>query len=141
MEQNRQTAPGNGLRAAVVDDDRLTRLLVRLSLERAGFAVEEGETGTAALRLALSRPDVMVLDLHLPDMSGLAVCKAVTRDVPVVFLTATDDAAVTDQCYRSGAMDCVQKPVVGDELQARVGVAIQLRRENSPPRGWRPAPR
>lgn len=128
------------MRAAVIDDDRLTRTLVRMSLESAGFAVEEGDSGTAALRLALSRPDVMVLDLHLPDMSGLAVCKAVTRDIAVVVLTATDDARVTDQCYRAGCMDCVQKPIAPDELQARVGTAIQLRRENSPPRGWRPAP-
>ncbi len=133
-------AQPNGLRAAVVDDDRLTRLLVRMTLESAGFTVEEGDSGTAALRLALSRPDVMVLDLHLPDMSGLAVCKAVTRDIPVVFLTATDDAAVKDQCYRSGAMDCVQKPIAPAELQQRVGTAIQLRKENSPPRGWRSAP-
>jgi DNA-binding response OmpR family regulator len=128
------------LRAAVVDDDRLTRLLVRRTLEAAGYAVEEADSGAAGLRLAQQRPDVMILDLQLPDMSGLAVCRAVTRDVPVVFLTATDDAHVTDQCYRSGAMDCVQKPIAPVELSERVGTAIKLRAENSPPRGWRPAP-
>jgi two-component system KDP operon response regulator KdpE len=128
------------LRAAVVDDDRLTRLIVRRSLEGAGYVVEEGDTGAAALRLAQSHPDVMILDLHLPDMNGLAVCRVVTQDTAVVVLTASDDDAAVDQCYRVGAMDCLSKPISLDDFRARVGAAIRLRAENSPPRGVQAAP-
>jgi len=62
-------------------------------------------------------------------MSGLAVCQAVPKTTAVVFLTADDTAATVDQCLRSGAMDCVHKPVAPDDLSARVDLARRLRQE------------
>ncbi len=129
-ETTPQRPPASRLRAAVVDDDRLTRFLVRRTLEAAGFTVDEADTGAAALRLAQGRPDVMVLDLHLPDMSGLAVCRAVIETVPVVFLTASDDVACAELCRRSGASDCVQKPLTGNGLAVVVAAVVVARQES-----------
>ena len=116
--------------AAVVDDDRLMRELVRRTLEAHGYDVVEGETGAAGLRLAQSKPDVMVLDLNLPDMSGLAVCRAIrggasTEGVPVVFLTASDDEKTIVSCLESGASDYVSKPFTPSVLTARVDAVVR----------------
>jgi signal transduction histidine kinase len=117
-------------RAAVVDDDRLLRELVRRTLEAHGYDVVEGENGAAGLRLAQSKPDVMVLDLNLPDMSGLAVCRAIrggaaTEGVPVVFLTASDDEKTIVSCLESGASDYVSKPFAPSVLAARVEAVVR----------------
>lgn len=110
MDSPTSTPPGP-LRAAVVDDDRLLREVVRGTLEERGYLVEEGENGAAGLRLAQSKPDVLVLDLQLPDLSGLAVCRAIRGGgVPVVFLTASSDERTVVSCLESGAADFVQKP-------------------------------
>jgi signal transduction histidine kinase len=114
------------LRAAVVDDDRLMRELVRRTLEARGYTVREGENGAAGLRLAQSKPDVMVLDLQLPDLSGLAVCRAIrTSGVPVVFLTASDDEKTIVSCLESGAADYVPKPFTPSVLLARVDAVVR----------------
>ena len=117
-------------RAAVVDDDRLLRELVRRTLEAHGYEVIEGDSGAAGLRLAQSKPDVMVLDLNLPDMSGLAVCRAIrggaaTEGVPVVFLTASDDEKTIVSCLESGASDYVSKPFAPSVLNARVDAVVR----------------
>ena len=117
-------------RAAVVDDDRLMRELVRRTLESHGYEVVEGDSGAAGLRLAQSKPDVMVLDLNLPDMSGLAVCRAIrggsaTEGVPVVFLTASDDEKTIVACLESGASDYVSKPFTPTVLNARVDAVVR----------------
>lgn len=117
------------VRAAVVDDDRLMRELVRRTLESRGYAVVEGDTGAAGLRLAQSKPDVMVLDLNLPDLSGLAVCRAIrTSGVPVVFLTADDSERTIVSCLESGAADYVQKPFTPSVLIARVDAVVRTNR-------------
>lgn len=126
------TVSGAPPRAVVIDDDRAIRLLVSSTLRSAGYVVEEGETGASALRLAQTVPDVMVLDLHLPDLSGLAVCRAirggrVTADVPIVFLTATDDAAVITSGFVAGASDYIVKPFVGELLAVRVNRVARAR--------------
>ncbi len=114
------------LRAAVVDDDRLLREMVKRTLEARGYVVSEGDTGAAGLRLAQSKPDVMVLDLNLPDLSGLAVCRAIRNSgVPVIFLTATTDERTIVSCLESGASDYVPKPFVPLVLQARVDAVVR----------------
>lgn len=115
--------------AAVVDDDRLMRELVRRALEGRGYRVVEGENGAAGLRLAQSKPDVMVLDLNLPDLSGLAVCRAIrSTGVPVVFLTADDSERTIVACLESGASDYVQKPFIPSVLLARVDAVVRASR-------------
>lgn len=117
------------VRAAIVDDDRLLRENVRRTLESRGYAVVEGETGASGLRLAQSKPDVMILDLNLPDLSGLAVCRAIrTSGVPVVFLTADDSERTIVSCLESGAADYVQKPFIPSVLLARVDAVVRTNR-------------
>lgn len=119
--------PTTRLRAAVIDDDRLLRTLVRRTLEARGYDVVEGETGASGLRLAQSKPDVMVLDLNLPDLSGLAVCRAIrgSSEVPVIFLTASSDDKTVVSCLESGAADYVQKPFAAPVLGARVDAVVR----------------
>src|SRR5882672_2769031 len=79
----------------VVDDTDASRELTVFVLERAGFAVTQSATGTGALQLAsTTRPDVAVLDVHLPDIDGFEVCRRLkaepaARSIPILFLSAT----------------------------------------------------
>ena len=116
-------------RALVVDDDRLVRLIVAQTLLAAGFVVDEGDCGAAALRLVQNVPDVLVIDVNLPDVSGLTVCRAVrisekTADIGVVFLTGDDDVRTVVTAFAAGADDCLHKPIVGEVFVARVQRAV-----------------
>jgi len=117
------------LRALVVDDDRMVRMIVVQTLSAAGFVIDEGETGAAALQQAQKLPDVVVIDVNLPDLSGLNVCRALrasgkTADIGVVFLTGDDDARTIVNAFAAGADDCLHKPIFGDVLVARVKRAV-----------------
>ena len=86
---------------------------MRRTLENHGYDVVEGDTAAAALQLAQSKPDVMVIDLYLPDMSGLMVCREISSraaNLPIVFLTEADDEKNIVACLESGASDNVTKP-------------------------------
>ncbi len=123
---------GQQPRAVVIDDDAGIRNAVGAALLSAGYAVEFGDTGASGLRLAQSVPDVMVLDLNLPDLSGLAVCRALrgarkTADIPIVFLTATNDDTVVANCFVAGATDYLVKPFVPEVLAVRVNRVAAVR--------------
>ena len=78
----------------VVDDDAHIREVVRFALDKAGFRVVEAPDGLAALEaFAAHRPDLVVLDIMMPEMDGTEVCRALRRDstVPIVFLSSKDD--------------------------------------------------
>jgi len=116
-------------RALVVDDDRLVRMIVVQTLLGAGFVVDEGDSGAAALRLVQSAPDLLVIDVNLPDLSGLHVCRAIrasdkTADIGVIFLTGDDDARTIVGAFAAGADDCLHKPMFGDVLVARARRAV-----------------
>src|SRR5262245_35268344 len=106
----------------VVEDEKDIRELVRFHLEQEGYGVREAETGEAALDLARSeRPALLVLDLMLPGIDGLEVCRRLraaeaTRGVPVIVLTAK--AAEVDRVLglELGADDYVTKPFSPREL-------------------------
>lgn len=117
-----------GKRVLVVDDDVKTVELVKLYLTRDGYRVLTAYDGVEALRLAHEgRPDLIVLDLMLPDIDGLEVCRALRResDVPVIMLTArtTDQDKLTG--LESGADDYVTKPFSPRELAARVRAVLR----------------
>ena len=84
-------------RALIVDDDPVNTRLVRKYLERTGLDVDACADGRAGLELALSDPpDLVILDVMMPGMDGLEVCRALrsveaTRDLPVIFLSARSD--------------------------------------------------
>ncbi|MGW3353191.1 response regulator transcription factor [Nonomuraea rubra] len=115
----------------VVDDEPKLRRLVKEYLERDGFIVVEAGTGRRALELiAASRPDLVILDLGLPDLPGEEVAHLVRKDsdVPIVMLTAK--AAENDRVMglRLGADDYVVKPFSPRELVARVEAVLRRTR-------------
>jgi two-component system alkaline phosphatase synthesis response regulator PhoP len=112
----------------VVDDDVKTVELVRLYLDRDGYQVLTAYDGVEALRLAReSYPDLIVLDLMLPDIDGLEVCRTLRHesDVPIIMLTArtTDQDKLTG--LDIGADDYVTKPFSHKELTARVRAVLR----------------
>jgi two-component system alkaline phosphatase synthesis response regulator PhoP len=117
-----------GKRVLVVDDDVKTVELVKLYLKRDGYRVLTAYDGIEALRLAREgHPDLIVLDLMLPGMDGLEVCRTLRAesDVPVIMLTAK----TTDQDKLAGldlgADDYVTKPFSPRELAARVRAVLR----------------
>ncbi|QEU95461.1 response regulator [Streptomyces kanamyceticus] len=121
-------------RVLVVEDDaQLVRALV-INLEARAYAVDAAPDGATALRLAAAgQPDVIVLDLGLPDMDGIDVLKALrgwTR-VPVLVLTARRASDEKVEALDAGADDYITKPFSMDELLARLRAAVR-RTESTP---------
>jgi len=114
---------GRRARVLVVDDDPTVSDVVRRYLERAGFDVDKAGDGPTALAMAADhQPDLVVLDLMLPGMSGLEVCRRLRRssDVPVVMLTALGEESDRVVGFETGADDYVTKPFSPRELALRV---------------------
>ena len=130
-----------GDRVLLVDDDVTVRDVVRRYLEREGLAVEPVGDGTTALAQALADPpDLVVLDLMLPGLPGLEVCRRLraVSSVPIVMLTALGEEADRVLGLELGADDYVTKPFSPRELTLRV--LSVLRRAREPvPRPARPA--
>ncbi len=114
----------------VIDDEVQIRRLLQLTLESAGFKVLKAETGEEGIRRAASdRPDIVVLDLGLPDMDGRAVLKELRSwaTVPVIVLSVRDSESDIIACLDAGADDYLIKPYRSGELLARVRAAIRHR--------------
>ena len=109
-----------------VDDDEMERFLQREVLEPAGFDIIEANSGTAALELfAEHQPDLVVLDVMMPEMNGFEACQAIRalpggQNAPILMATALDDIASIDQAYRAGATDFIGKPINWPVLPNRV---------------------
>ena len=122
----------------VVEDEPHIRDLVCLHLQVEGFTCVPAKTGTDALDLADRRPfDLIVLDLMLPGVDGLSVCRAVrrggiNRDVPILMLTARREEADTVIGLDSGADDYLTKPFGIRELLARVRAMMRRRAPAAP---------
>jgi two-component system response regulator MprA len=117
------------MRLLVVDDDRALRDVLRRALTLAGHDVRLAESGAGALaEVAAAAPDAVVLDVGLPDIDGLEVCRLLRREgnrVPVLMLTAR--AAVSDRIdgLDAGADDYLVKPFDVDELKARLRALLR----------------
>ena len=112
----------------VVDDEARIVKLVRDYLERAGFDVLAAQDGEAALTLArVERPDLIVLDLMLPGVDGLDVCRRLRQEsgVPIIMLTARVEEADRIVGLELGADDYVTKPFSPGELVARVRATLR----------------
>ena len=117
-----------GKKVLVVDDDVKTVELVRLYLNRDGYQVLTAYDGVEALRLAReSYPDLIVLDLMLPDIDGLEVCRTLRHesDVPIIMLTARTTDQDKLMGLDLGADDYVTKPFSPKELAARVRAVLR----------------
>jgi two-component system alkaline phosphatase synthesis response regulator PhoP len=129
-----------GERILVVDDEINIIDLVRLYLERDGFQVEAAEDGAQALEKIRSLdPDLVILDIMLPEIDGFEVCRRVRNDsdVPIIMLTARDEDIDKIVGLELGADDYLTKPFNPRELAARVK-AILRRTERSPQVDSRP---
>jgi DNA-binding response OmpR family regulator len=124
-----QPAPEQrSFKALVVDDQPDLRRIVRMALEKSdlGLTVVTAQDGTEALTLAaVERPDVVILDVSMPDMDGFEVCARLRADVatafvPVLMLTAHDSAEYVTRGFGVGADDYIVKPFRRDDLVARV---------------------
>jgi DNA-binding response OmpR family regulator len=112
----------------LVDDEPRIRRVLRLALEDEGYQVQEAANGYDALA-ALRRepPDVVLLDLMLPDRDGFTVCREIRRasDVPVIMVTARTDSHDVVAGLEAGADDYVTKPLVAKELSARIRALLR----------------
>ncbi|PRH79920.1 DNA-binding response regulator [Streptomyces solincola] len=127
-------------RVLVVEDDSQLVRALRINLQARRFEVEEAMDGGTALRLAAARtPDVVILDLGLPDMDGIDVLKELRgwSRTPVLVLSARHTSAEKIRALDAGADDYVTKPFSMDELLARLRAAV--RRQEAPAHGTVPA--
>ncbi|MFD5893169.1 response regulator [Streptomyces sp. NPDC060366] len=116
-------------RVLLIEDDRAVRVAVGLALRRQGHEVSAAESGEDGMtRLRSFRPDVVVLDLMLPGMTGLDVCReirAVDQTMPIIMATARGDEVDIVIGLELGADDYVVKPVQARVLQARIRAVLR----------------
>ena len=117
-----------GARILVVDDEPQILRALSTNLRGAGYEVQQAATGGEALALlAVRPPDAMVLDLILPDMSGIDVCRQVREksDIPILVLSAVGEERTKVEALDAGADDYVTKPFGLEELTARLRAALR----------------
>lgn len=122
------TEPANVVSALVIDDEPQMQRLLTLTLESNGYRVATAGTGQDGLALAAQRRhDVILLDLGLPDLNGVAVLKHLRgwTQTPVIVLTVMDEEADKISALDSGADDYVTKPFNSGELLARLRAALR----------------
>ena len=119
----------------LVEDDAGIRAALSLALEDEGYSVLQAPNGRAGLSLAtVEQPDLVLLDLRLPDVSGFEVCREIRQrsNVPIIIVTAQTDTHDLVAGLEAGADDYVTKPVNTKELAARIRAALRrLVRETS----------
>lgn len=128
MEGNRQTT------VMLVDDTPANLEVLREMLQQQGYRILLFPSGKTALR-ALERnlPDLILLDILMPEMDGFEVCHRIKadqrfRDIPVIFISALDDTANKIRAFNEGGVDYITKPFQEQETLARVDIHIRLKR-------------
>jgi diguanylate cyclase (GGDEF)-like protein len=131
----------NGQRILVVDDEEHIRKIVKFQLERAGYLVDTAVDGVEALRaVEACHPDLILLDLMMPNMDGYEVCRRLksdyqTNQIPIIMVTAKADLENKLQGFEDGANDYIAKPFAVTELLLRVRNVLQwsqLQRQANP---------
>ena len=129
----------------VIEDEPFIRQILKVQLESAGYSVTAAENGVKGLgEIKKSRPDLVLLDLMMPDMDGNEVCRRLkdcyeTSNIPVIILTAKSDLGEKVRTLECGANDFLTKPYELDELLARVRNLLrwsQTQREANPLTGF-----
>ncbi|MEU5237245.1 response regulator transcription factor [Streptomyces lydicus] len=125
------TGPLSTGRVLLVDDDAAIRRSLGRGLRLNGFTVSLADGGRAALeRLAHTPPDVMVLDISMPDLDGITVCRRLREDgndIPVLMLSALDEVADRVAGLQAGGDDYLVKPFALDELVLRLHALLRRR--------------
>jgi two-component system KDP operon response regulator KdpE len=112
----------------VIDDEPPIRKLLRMGLSTQGYEILEAPNGKAALDLLAQKPDLIILDLGLPDIDGIELLRSIrgrNDSVPIVVLSSRSDEAGKVQALDLGADDYVTKPFGMDELLARMRAALR----------------
>ncbi len=118
-------------RVLLVDDDRQTRLKLTRDLEGGGFAVSQADGGRAELDILQSDSlDLVMLDIMMPEVDGFAVlaemkANEMTRDIPVVIISAVESQENVERCMQLGAKDYLTKPVEAATLTARLSKSLE----------------
>ena len=121
-----------GLRILIVDDEPINTKILANILEDE-FSISIATSGNEALQLIKGvRPELILMDIMMPDMDGITVCKKLKEDsdteaIPVIFVTALDDEHNEEIGFKAGAVDYLSRPVSPSLLKARVKVHIQNR--------------
>jgi diguanylate cyclase (GGDEF)-like protein/PAS domain S-box-containing protein len=118
----------------VVDDDLVARELMRATLEHEGYAVAEAEDGRRGLEsFEKLEPDLVIVDVHMPELDGLATCRHLRQrfpqdSTPILFMTGADDRESVDRAYDAGATDFIGKPLNLALLAHRVRFLLRANR-------------
>jgi len=120
----------------IVDDDAVSRRLLNMVLTKAdrGYVIMEADSGESALALVeKDPPDIILLDVMMPKMDGFEACRKLKADersssIPVLFLTAMDKTTDIVKGFRLGSADYITKPINADEVKARVGAHLALKK-------------
>ena len=122
-----------GLILIVDDEDRNLQILGSI-LDRVGYEVMYAQNGTEAIQASIQEtPDLILLDVMMPDMNGFEVCRHIkalpsTEQIPVIFVTARMEASDVVEGFSCGGCDYITKPFEGEELLVRVRTQLELRR-------------
>lgn len=119
---------GGSLQILVIDDEVQIRRFLRITLTGSGYQTHEAADGEAGiLKAAQIRPDVIILDMGLPDMAGLDVLRSIREwtQTPIIILSAHDNDQNKVTALDAGADDYLTKPFSTDELMARIRVAVR----------------
>jgi two-component system OmpR family response regulator len=112
----------------IVDDDPHIRQVLGFALDKAGFLTEEASDGKQAVeKVSLQKPDLMVLDIVMPEMDGLEACRMIRKstELPIIFLSSRDDELDRIIGLEVGGDDYITKPFSPRELVARINVILK----------------
>src|SRR5439155_23180231 len=115
-------------RILIVDDEPQIRRIMRTTLAGAGYEVDDAKTGEEALnKVREYRPELVLLDINMPGMGGLAACRAIRADqnVAIIMLTVHNTEAAKVEALDAGADDFITKPFSTPELLARIRAALR----------------
>ena len=124
-------------RVLIVDDEPDVLRLVALRLKKSGYEILAASDGKEGFDIISSeKPDLVLLDLRLPNMDGVDICKQVKNDevlrhIPIILFTATSDIEVADKAKEAGANDYMVKPFEPDELLEKISGIIQDKQTQS----------
>src|SRR5690349_2182763 len=117
-----------GAKVLVIDDERQIRRALQLALSGSGYVVQTAATGAEGLEAVNSNlPDIVLLDLGLPDIDGLEMCRRIRAQsvVPIIVLSVRGEEQTKVAAFDLGADDYLTKPFGMDELLARIRVALR----------------
>lgn len=126
----------------LVVDDQATNIQVLYQILSSDYQVLMATSGAQALALCASKqPDLVLLDLVMPDMDGYQVCQrlksdAATRDIPVIFVTAQTDESAEEKGFDLGAVDFISKPINPRIVRARIKTHLMLKAQSDLLRSW-----